>query len=103
MVVTGAADGVECLLGTAHREPAIFCDLFCDRERALHDLIVSGDFVGEADAQAFLRVDDAAGVDQLARLAETDQARQSVGAAGRRNDAEFYFGLAHLGRSAEHT
>ena len=54
------------------------------------------DLVDEADAVGFLGPDHAAGEDQLERAALADDARQSLGAAAARHQAELDLGQAEL-------
>ena len=65
--------------------------------RLVEHRVVDG--VDEADAQRLLRVDDAAGEDQLLGDAETAHAREPLRAAPARDDPEIDLGLAEL-RSA---
>jgi hypothetical protein len=71
-------------------------DLGGEFERGVEHLLVGHDPIDETDALGLGGGDDPAGVDQLARLAEPDEARQTVGSAGRRDDAERDLRLAEL-------
>ena len=63
-----------------------------------HELLIGGYPIDQTDLKGFPGIDDIAGQQQLGGTSLSNQARQSLGAAGAGDDAEFNLRQPHNGR-----
>ena len=85
---------VDRFLALTNRDRCIAGDTLGELHGFRHELIRRVNRIDEADAERFLRLDIAAGIDQFFCLSHADRADKALGSAKAGRDAEARFGLA---------